>query len=48
MAVRWSLTLWLGKMTWVSLSTWIISCLTVANQIAISIRSGEIGPFNIG
>lgn len=31
----------------VGLNGWIISCLSVANQIAISIRSGDIGPFTV-
>lgn len=48
MAVCWSLTLWLSEMMWVGLKSWIVSCLIVANQIALSIRSGDIGPFNVG
>ncbi|XP_019238866.1 PREDICTED: uncharacterized protein LOC109218922 [Nicotiana attenuata] len=48
MAVPWSMTLWVAKMVWVALSGWVVSCLTIANEVAGSIRSGDIGPFHVG
>ncbi|KAK4373749.1 hypothetical protein RND71_009133 [Anisodus tanguticus] len=43
MAVPWSMTLWMAKMVWVALSGWVVSCLTIADEVAVSFRSGDIG-----
>ncbi|XP_057547660.1 uncharacterized protein LOC130826133 [Amaranthus tricolor] len=48
MAMPWSMTLWISKMVWLALAGWITSCLIIADEIAGSIRSGDIGAFNIG
>ncbi|CAK9178110.1 unnamed protein product, partial [Ilex paraguariensis] len=48
MAVPWSTTLWLVKMVWEALSGWVVSCLTVADEIASSLRTGDIGAFHVG
>ncbi|XP_059652618.1 uncharacterized protein LOC132299789 [Cornus florida] len=51
MAVPWSMTFCMAKnpkMVWVALTGWVTSCLTVAYEIAGSLRTGEIGPFHVG
>ncbi|KAG6413681.1 hypothetical protein SASPL_126395 [Salvia splendens] len=48
MAVGWSVTLWMARMVWFAWSGWVISCLTVADELAGSLRSGDIGPFHVG
>ncbi|CAN0877224.1 hypothetical protein LINGRAHAP2_LOCUS11769 [Linum grandiflorum] len=48
MAMQWSSTLWMIRMVWLALAGWISSCFTVADEIAHSIRNGDIGPFVIG
>ncbi|KAG6411074.1 hypothetical protein SASPL_129148 [Salvia splendens] len=48
MAVGWSVTLWMARMVWFALSGWVVSCLTVADELAGSLRSGDIGPFHVG
>ncbi|XP_024186642.1 uncharacterized protein LOC121048854 isoform X2 [Rosa chinensis] len=30
------------------LTGWVSSCLTVADELATSLRTGDIGPFNVG
>ncbi|KAI5682730.1 hypothetical protein M9H77_03958 [Catharanthus roseus] len=47
MAVPWSMTLWLAKMVWLALSGWVVSCLSVADEIANTLRNGDIGPFHM-
>ncbi|MFS7904130.1 hypothetical protein Hanom_Chr01g00032391 [Helianthus anomalus] len=46
MALPWSVSLWMANMVWLAISGWVISCLTVADEIAGSIRTGDIGPFH--
>ncbi|KAI7745111.1 hypothetical protein M8C21_030338 [Ambrosia artemisiifolia] len=48
MAVPWSVSLWMANMVWMAISGWVISCLTVADEIAGSLRTGDIGPFHVG
>ncbi|XP_022747661.1 uncharacterized protein LOC111297264 [Durio zibethinus] len=48
MAMPWGMTLWMAKMVWIALSGWVSSCLTIADEVAASLRSGDIGPFNVG
>ena len=48
MAVPWSMSFWMAKMVWIALSGWVSSCLTVSDEVASSLRSGDIGPFNVG
>ncbi|XP_020235992.1 uncharacterized protein LOC109815641 [Cajanus cajan] len=48
MAMALEAALWIAKMAWMALSGWISSCLTVADEFASSLRSGEIGPFHVG
>ncbi|KAL6336645.1 hypothetical protein AAG906_035959 [Vitis piasezkii] len=43
MAMPWGMTLWMAKIVWVVLSGWVSSCLTVADDIASSLRTGDIG-----
>ncbi|CAN1268424.1 hypothetical protein LINPERPRIM_LOCUS13164 [Linum perenne] len=47
MAMQWSSTLWMIRMVWLALAGWMSSCFTVADEIAHSIRTGDIGPFVI-
>ncbi|KAL3819717.1 hypothetical protein ACJIZ3_005622 [Penstemon smallii] len=46
MAVPCSVTFYMAKMIWMALFGWVVSCLTVADEIAGSIRTGDIGPFH--
>uniref|UniRef100_A0A803MM31 Uncharacterized protein n=1 Tax=Chenopodium quinoa TaxID=63459 RepID=A0A803MM31_CHEQI len=46
MAMPWSMTLWISKMVWLALAGWISSCLIVADEVASSIRTGDIGAFH--
>ncbi|XP_026426772.1 uncharacterized protein LOC113322827 [Papaver somniferum] len=48
MLVTWEMLVRMGRMIWLGLCYWISSCLTVADEIARSIRSGDIGPFHAG
>ncbi|XP_011078961.1 uncharacterized protein LOC105162591 [Sesamum indicum] len=48
MAVGWSMTLWVARFIWMALSGWVVSCLTVADEIAGSLRTGDIGAFHVG
>ena len=48
MAVPWSITFWLANLIWTALSGWVMSCLSVADEIASSLRNGDIGPFHVG
>ncbi|PON83215.1 hypothetical protein TorRG33x02_210490 [Trema orientale] len=47
MAMPWGMTLWMAKMVWIALSGWVSSCLIVADEIASSFRTGDIGPFHV-
>ncbi|KAK4392515.1 hypothetical protein Sango_2029300 [Sesamum angolense] len=44
----WSMTLWVARFIWMALSGWVVSCLTVADEIAGSLRTGDIGAFHVG
>lgn len=48
MGMPWSHALWMARMVWIALSGWVSSCLTVADEVASSLRSGDIGPFHVG
>ncbi|GKV41693.1 hypothetical protein SLEP1_g49192 [Rubroshorea leprosula] len=48
MAMPLGMALWISKMVWVALRGWVSSCLTVADEFASSLRSGDIGPFHVG
>lgn len=48
MAMPWAMTMWMAKMVWVALTGWVSSCLTVADEVANSLRTGDIGPFHVG
>ncbi|PRQ44227.1 hypothetical protein RchiOBHm_Chr3g0476891 [Rosa chinensis] len=48
MAMPWNMTLWMAEMVWLALTGWVSSCLTVADELATSLRTGDIGPFNVG
>ncbi|KAH7511763.1 hypothetical protein FEM48_Zijuj12G0017300 [Ziziphus jujuba var. spinosa] len=47
MAMPWGMTLWMAKMVWIALAGWVSSCLTVADEVAGSLRTGDIGPFHM-
>ncbi|KAJ6967930.1 hypothetical protein NC653_035995 [Populus alba x Populus x berolinensis] len=47
MAMPWGMALWMANMVWVALIGWVSSCLTVADELASSLRTGDIGPFHI-
>ncbi|KAL9264259.1 hypothetical protein AKJ16_DCAP08480 [Drosera capensis] len=42
MAVPWKVSIWIAKMVWLALAGWVSSCLIVADDIASSLRSGDI------
>ena len=44
----WGMALWMANMVWVALIGWVSSCLTVADELASSLRTGDIGPFHVG
>ncbi|XP_057249415.1 uncharacterized protein LOC104889470, partial [Beta vulgaris subsp. vulgaris] len=44
----WSVTLWISNIVWLALAGWITSCLIVADEIANSMRAGDIGAFHVG
>ncbi|XP_022158544.1 uncharacterized protein LOC111025007 [Momordica charantia] len=48
MAMPWHMAFWMAEMVWIALSGWISSCLAFADEVAGSIRTGDIGPFHIG
>ncbi|XP_050227855.1 uncharacterized protein LOC126677335 [Mercurialis annua] len=48
MAMPLDMTIWMMKMVWVALSGWVSSCLAVADELAASLRTGDIGPFHVG
>ncbi|XP_022848021.1 uncharacterized protein LOC111370529 [Olea europaea var. sylvestris] len=48
MAMPWNMTIWMAKMIWLALSNWVVSCVSVADEIANSLRTGEISPFHVG
>ncbi|KAJ0043011.1 hypothetical protein Pint_18246 [Pistacia integerrima] len=48
MAVPLGMTVWMAKMVWRALNGWLSSCLTVADEVAASLRTGDIGPFHVG
>ncbi|KAG9139687.1 hypothetical protein Leryth_024727 [Lithospermum erythrorhizon] len=48
MAARWSRSLWMAKMVFLSVSSCVFSCFSVADEIAASLRTGDIGPFHVG
>ena len=48
MAFPWSMALWMANMVWVALIGWVSSCLTVADELASSLRTGDIGHFHVG
>ena len=43
MAMPWVMTLWMAKMVWIALSGWVFSCSTTVDEVAASLRSGDIG-----
>ncbi|KAL3569004.1 hypothetical protein D5086_028894 [Populus alba] len=43
MAMPWGMALWMANMVWVALIGWVSSCLTVADELASSLRTGDIG-----
>ncbi|KAG6743713.1 hypothetical protein POTOM_052414 [Populus tomentosa] len=47
MAMPWGMAVWMANMVWVALIGWVSSCLTVADELASSLRTGDIGPFHI-
>ncbi|XP_068660558.1 uncharacterized protein [Aristolochia californica] len=48
MVLPWSYAFYVMKVVWIIMNGWVSSCLIVADEIARSIRTGEIGPFHIG
>ncbi|OVA01160.1 hypothetical protein BVC80_1809g28 [Macleaya cordata] len=46
--MTWGMAFWMAKMVWMALCGWVSSCLTVADEIARSIRTGDVGPFHVG
>lgn len=41
MAMRWSVVLWVGSVTWMALTEWLSTCFIVATQIAHSLQQDE-------
>lgn len=48
MVMPLEMAVWTGQMVWMALSGWITSCLIVADEIAVSLRTGDIGAFHVG
>ncbi|XP_050383474.1 uncharacterized protein LOC126800200 [Argentina anserina] len=48
MAIPWSMNLWMAEIVWMVLTGWVTSCLTAADELAASLRTGDVGPFNVG
>ncbi|XP_061367588.1 uncharacterized protein LOC133310641 [Gastrolobium bilobum] len=48
MAMALDVAMWITKMVWIALNGWITSCLTIADEFASALRSGDIGPFHVG
>ncbi|KAL9361364.1 hypothetical protein Peur_044149 [Populus x canadensis] len=46
MAMPWSMAIWIANMVWVGLIGLVSTCLTVADELASSLRTGDIGPFH--
>ncbi|KAF8395657.1 hypothetical protein HHK36_019607 [Tetracentron sinense] len=45
MAMPWNMALWMVKMVWMALSGLVSSCLMVADDIAGSLRTGDVECF---
>ncbi|KAF9679558.1 hypothetical protein SADUNF_Sadunf06G0027300 [Salix dunnii] len=48
MAMPWSMAIWIANMVWVGLIGLVSTCLIVADELASSLRTGDIGPFHVG
>ncbi|KAJ4836104.1 hypothetical protein Tsubulata_004207 [Turnera subulata] len=48
MAMPFGMGLWIAKMVWFAIVGWVSSCLSVADELATSLRTGDIGPFTVG
>ncbi|XP_039017228.1 uncharacterized protein LOC120148108 [Hibiscus syriacus] len=48
MVMPFGVALEMARMVWIALSGWVCSCLTIADEVAASLRSGDIGPFHVG
>lgn len=48
MAVTCGFILWMVRMVWIAIKGWVSSCLIVADELASSLRTGDIGPLNVG
>ncbi|KAF9679559.1 hypothetical protein SADUNF_Sadunf06G0027400 [Salix dunnii] len=46
MAMPWSMAIWIANMVWVGLIGLVSTCLIVADELASSLRTGDIGPFH--
>ncbi|KAB5551715.1 hypothetical protein DKX38_009026 [Salix brachista] len=42
----WSMAIWIANMVWVGLIGLVSTCLIVADELASSLRTGDIGPFH--
>ncbi|CAA7060550.1 unnamed protein product [Microthlaspi erraticum] len=42
MAMPLGMATYLMRMVWFSLSSWVFTCLSIADEIAASLRSGDI------
>ncbi|KAK4757362.1 hypothetical protein SAY87_018663 [Trapa incisa] len=48
MAVQCGNAIWAAEIIFLALKGWVSSILIVADEVASSLRSGDIGPFHIG
>ncbi|EFH52652.1 hypothetical protein ARALYDRAFT_907164 [Arabidopsis lyrata subsp. lyrata] len=48
MAMPLGMAMYLMRMVWFSLSGWVFTCVAIADEIAGSLRNGDIGPFHVG
>ncbi|KAL9295269.1 hypothetical protein AtEden1_Chr3g0214021 [Arabidopsis thaliana] len=46
MAMPLGMAMYLMRMVWFSLSGWVFTCVAIADEIAGSLRNGDIGPFH--
>ncbi|XP_010525484.1 PREDICTED: uncharacterized protein LOC104803270 [Tarenaya hassleriana] len=48
MAMPVGVAMYIAKMVWIALSGWVVICLSIADEIAGCLRTGDIGPFHVG
>ncbi|KAL3830418.1 hypothetical protein ACJIZ3_019220 [Penstemon smallii] len=47
MGVGWSMIIQLARMIWKGVRGWVVSCLILADEIAVSLRTGDLSPYHV-